>query len=197
MRGRRRSRSRTIAPSNVGSPNSFEPYRSRFFCWDVRKARDSIHAAQNRISAGDSKASKILSELQNTRSDVIRLKDDTVRQLGQMRDDAESQLKEIRDQALAHMKDVREEVDQLGSKVQELSDQTGTRTSGTTQGRSDIQAIRQVIGSSKFEWTTIERIAKHTGLPYDVILKEARADEGLVIGWGKKTQQNILKFKSS
>lgn len=55
--------------------------------------------------------------------------------------------------------------------------------------------IREVIESSSFEWTTIQRIMKKTGLSREQILEITRKMSGVEISFGKKTKDHIFKIK--
>ena len=67
-------------------------------------------------------------------------------------------------------------------------------TSPTAGTRTNIDLIREIIASSNYEWTTIGRIMKKTGLSQDEILHEARKEPTIVIGYGRQTKNFLFKF---
>jgi Tfp pilus assembly protein FimV len=97
-------------------------------------------------------------------------------------------------------RDLDEQYQELGATVQEISERTHPQSSpaqpsdGITT-RSNIALIREVIGSSQYEWTTIARVERLTGLSADTIMDEVRAAPDIRIGRGKKTREPIFKFK--
>jgi Zn finger protein HypA/HybF involved in hydrogenase expression len=152
-----------------------------FFGWDVRKARGSINDAQKEIK---------------------------------------ERLKEFQEDYVA-LKDLQEKLEELGAKLQEQTEtprisaaapvhmpvrdsahvpsheDTVSPTSSTAGTRSNIDLIREVIASSNYEWTTIGRIMKITGLSHDEILREVRSASNIIISYGRQTKDNIFKFAST
>jgi len=153
-----------------------------FFGWDVRKARNSIAEIQK----------EMVQSIKEIRSDIIS------------------------------MKEMKEEFEELGAQLEETMDNykiqipspedmptPGASQSGgfgtlfmdtdtkieSKQSRSDLNIIKEVISSSNYKWTTIGRIVKKTGLDKDSILREARSSSDIEIGFGKSTQDYILRFK--
>lgn len=142
-----------------------------FFGWDVRKARASLNEAEKEVR---------------------------------------EQLKEVR-QGFRETKELTDKLQELGAKLQE--DMEALATAGESKAelaagpsppaaatspsvsRTDRDLIREVIASSNYEWTTIGRIMKKTGLSREDILRETRADPDIVIGYGRQTQDHLFKFK--
>lgn len=173
-----------------------------FFGWDVRKARGSILDAQKEVN-------ELLKE---SRKDLNALKElkENLGELGaQLQEEMES------------LQDLKKKREELGEKSQEDSESSPpsaavpTRmefrdaasqvpvssicspTSPMAGMRSDLDLIREVIASSNYEWTTIGRLMKKTGLPHDEILQEARSAPDIIISYGRQTKDNIFKFKTS
>jgi hypothetical protein len=96
------------------------------------------------------------------------------------------------------LRGIQEQVEQAGAEVQEMIEKTDKSDSHveTRRGRSDEDLIREVISTSKFEWTTIGRIMTATGLPKDKLMEIARRMEDIMISRGSKTHDTIFKFNS-
>ncbi|MGI4813426.1 MAG: hypothetical protein ACRYG5_12835 [Janthinobacterium lividum] len=109
------------------------------------------------------------------------------------------------------MKDLKEKLEQLGAQLEEGSEsnsETDTSNDSANQipaqssfsaptGRSDSDLIREVIQSSTYDWTTIGRVEKRTGLSRDVILEAVRKAPDMEISTGKKTMDFIFRSKST
>jgi hypothetical protein len=161
-----------------------------FFGFDVRKARGSLNDVQNEVRE----------KLNELHKDYEVLKDlkGKLGELGaKLQEDIES------------LQDLKEKREELDAKPQE-----GTKPSASVHGRmnfrdaaptvcppasiagtrSNIDLIREIIASSNYEWTTIGRIMKKTGLSHDEILQEARSAPDIIIGYGRQTNDNLFKF---
>jgi hypothetical protein len=57
--------------------------------------------------------------------------------------------------------------------------------------------IREIIKASRFEWTTIGRIMKKTGLSHDAVTNLCAKMSDIDRGRGRKTHDSIYKFKVS
>lgn len=148
-----------------------------FFGWDVRKARGSINDAQKEIK---------------------------------------EQLKELQGDYVA-FKSLKEKLEELGAKLQEETELVSVavsvpvqaslqdsakvqkedgvlKASNTSGSRLNIELIREVIASSNYEWTTIGRIMKKTGLSHEEVLREIRAASDIIISFGSQTKDHIFKF---
>lgn len=148
-----------------------------FFGWDVAKARGSITTAQTEVKG---------------------------------------LLKELRDD-YAGLKNLKERLEELGAALQEdieaserqrdktrhrFRDDQGTRLEASiiapeappTDTRTNIERIRDVIRTSRFEWTTIGRIMDRTGLPRDNILDEVRMAGDIVATIGSQTGDYLFKL---
>ena len=91
----------------------------------------------------------------------------------------------------------------MGAALQEAQEPSAVPTSaqvssnGETSNDGIKTRIREVIQASSFEWTTIGRIMKRTGLSHDVVTNICASMPDLEISRGKKTGDAIYKFKSS
>ena len=116
------------------------------------------------------------------------------------RKDVKEQLKDLQDD-YAKLKDLKEKLEELGAKLQETteSSQAPAAVSAPQQlvRRTSLDLIREVISSSNYEWTTIGRIIKKTGLSREDILREARSGPDIEIGHGRQTNDYLLKFKNA
>ncbi len=63
----------------------------------------------------------------------------------------------------------------------------------SSRSRSDL--VREVVRNSKFEWTTIGRLVKKSGLDRDEILEIARTMSDVEIGFGKMTKDHLFRLK--
>lgn len=99
---------------------------------------------------------------------------------------------------LNKMKELKEKLEQLGAEL-EASSSTGTNEVPLKDAstRTSIDLIREVIESSNFEWTTIERIVNRTGFTREQVLEEIRKASDVRIGKGKKSQDFIFKLKDN
>ncbi|AXI01614.1 hypothetical protein [Aquirhabdus parva] len=114
--------------------------------------------------------------------------------------DAQKEIRELLNESKANfssMKELREKLEQLGAQLEE-NDITFAKEPvlKNNETRSPIDLIREVINSSNFEWTTIERVIKRTGLSRDAILNEVRKAPDIKISSGRKTQDFIFKIKT-
>jgi hypothetical protein len=112
--------------------------------------------------------------------------------------DAQNETKKLLEELksdFAAMKDLKEKLEQLGAQLEENAEARSNETPvSTAAGRSNIDLIREVIKSSSYEWTTIGRVKKLTGLSRDEILDCIRTTADIQIGNGRKTQDFIFKF---
>ena len=139
-----------------------------FFGWDVKKAHDSIIDAQREAK-------------------------DMVKELNEERKEVKDGLKELLKDQRA-FKDLKERLEQLGAKLQEESESHQQSPVASSNERSNIELIRQIIESSDFEWTTIGRIMNKTGLSRNDVLQEARAAPDIEIGYNRQTQAPLFKI---
>lgn len=146
-----------------------------FFGFDVRKARSSIDETTT-------DAKKLVEESQRQLADLKRLAGEY--------EDAKKKLIEF-------VEESEQKIQEIGAKIEELADKPVNVPQSVSHGdlRSDIDLIKDVIRGTSFKWTTIERIVKRTGIPRERILELARAERSIEIGFGKKTQDNILRLR--
>jgi hypothetical protein len=160
-----------------------------FFGWDVRKARGSIIDAQN-------EAKELLKDLREDYEALKGLKEKLEELGSKLQEDSEP------------LQDLKEKHEGIGAKPQEgtrtpipsagsatLSGEAALTAVGLVSGtRSNLQLIREVINSSNYEWTTIGRIMKKTGIAHDDILREAQSAPDIIINYGPQTKDFIFKF---
>jgi homospermidine synthase len=97
---------------------------------------------------------------------------------------------------LAKLKVLKEELEQLGAQLDEAGPgESKEPLVENLSNRTSIDLIREVIRSSNYEWTTLGRVVKRTGLTRDAVLEEVRKASDIRIGTGRKTQDFIFKFK--
>lgn len=95
------------------------------------------------------------------------------------------------------MKTLKEKLEQLGAQLEEsCAHQPQASSLQGNSGRSEIDIIREVIRTSDYEWTTIGRVVKLTGLQRDATLDEARKAKDIHIGTGRRTQDFMFKFRA-
>jgi len=98
----------------------------------------------------------------------------------------------------AEMKSLKDKLEQLGAQLEEDGSE-GAKEPLLERAveRSSIDLIREVIKTSSYEWTTIGRIVKRTGLTREQVLEQARKAPDIRIGNGRKTQDFIFKLKDT
>ncbi len=117
--------------------------------------------------------------------------------ISEVQKEIKQQLEELR-KDFAELKELKEKLEQLGAQLEEATEPTKTSANrAQVVERSNLDLIREVISTSSYEWTTIGRIMKRTGLSREEILREVRAAPDIQIGHGRKTQDNIFKFKNA
>jgi hypothetical protein len=95
------------------------------------------------------------------------------------------------------MKKLKEKLEQLGAQLEEGgSEETKEPPLKRGTERTNIDLIREVIRTSNYEWTTIGRVVKRTGLSQEDVLVEVRKAPEIYIGTGRKTQNFIFKINS-
>ncbi|MFP3756824.1 hypothetical protein [Cupriavidus sp. SIMBA_020] len=139
-----------------------------FFGWDVRRARGSLLDLEKEVRE---QRKQVEIDRKEVADEMKRLKGE-----------------------IAEAKREYESIQEAGALLEESEAATGVPP--PNGNRKDIDVIRDVIGSSKFEWTTVGRIVKRTGLPEAKILELVRSDPELEIGFGRKTQSYIIRFKN-
>jgi len=158
-----------------------------FFGWDVRNARDSIVSAQKDIAEAQS-------NVRNARDSIVSAQKDIA--------DAQSNAKKLSEDLEEEKRSlirIREEAEELATELQNMVDQVQPPPQKVTPpGRSDIDAIRDVIKESRFEWTSIDQIVKRTGLKEDTIESEVlRKGSDIIRSMGRKSRRPIYKLASS
>ncbi|MFJ1260749.1 hypothetical protein [Cupriavidus sp. CuC1] len=109
----------------------------------------------------------------------------------------------------AAMKDLKEKLEQLGAQLEDSAEppsksypltesvDSSSRELASTMRtvRTDLELIREVIKSSAYDWTTIGRLVKRSGLSRDAILEEIRRAPDIQISTCRTTQDYIFKLK--
>lgn len=125
--------------------------------------------------------------------DVRKARNELIGAQKEIRDNLEGLRKDFKE-----LKELKENLEQLGAQLEEDGElNSGERRSPESSSRNNIDLIREVINSGSYEWTTIGRILKRTGLSRENVLEEIRGANDIKIGKGKKTQDFIFKFKYS
>lgn len=155
-----------------------------FFGFDVRKAHASINESTTELK-------KLLTDAQALHAEIKK---------------THEELNELRSKYEINAKEREKNIEELGAKIEDLTDKAAavepTETAVVVpvaeekqEPSRDIQTlIRDVIDSSSFEWTTIHRIMKKTGLPREQILEITREMSDIEISFGKKTKDHIFKI---
>jgi septal ring factor EnvC (AmiA/AmiB activator) len=155
-----------------------------FFGFDVRKARASI---QDELSD----LRKIIEDARSLRSDIEKSQSD--------QNKVQRELIDIKDRFEKAAEDSEQRVKELGAKIEELTDQHEPKEqiprTDSPAGRTTQNLIREIIQSSRFEWTTMSRLMKRTGLSREDVLATVRMMPDIRIGFGRESQDNIFRFK--
>jgi hypothetical protein len=139
-------------------------------------------------------ASKFASE----REQFIReARDRLADQTSAFKNQQEEYLRDAKDRLEKIISDAEAGFEETGAAVQALAE---PRVSPATDGdkdhkRSDEDLIRDLIKTSKFKWTTIDRLVRGTGLKPDKITEMARSMTDIYIGRGRKSGDTIFRFK--
>jgi hypothetical protein len=180
-----------------------------FFGFDVRSAHRRISEDTKEVGAFIAG----VRELQDKTRDSVIQSEDRARSILKDLEDLVSKQRETQAKAVdvqteffsklkrdveESLRGIQEQVEQAGAEVQELIEKTDKSDSHVDRrrGRSDEDLIREVISTSKFEWTTLGRIMTATGLPKDKLMEIARRMEDIWISRGAKTRDAIFKFKT-
>jgi hypothetical protein len=120
----------------------------------------------------------------------------------------ENDMKRMADYYKTEISDIGDRVEstanQIGASVEEqaganeppVRDNKGVQMTGLPQ-RTDSELIRDVIKNSKFDWTTIGRVMKKTGLERSQILELTRRMRDIEISMGSSTRDHIFRFRPS
>jgi F0F1-type ATP synthase membrane subunit b/b' len=155
-----------------------------FFGFDVRKARSSIMEMTSELRGLIDNAKKEHEKLQSVQEELTQLK---------VRFDAT-------------VADAERRIEELGAQIEETTEETTSDASAITgteaaepsqEGRSEDELIRELIRGSSFNWTTIGRLKKRTGLSSEGILEQARAMQDIEISTGKKSKDHIFRLKDN
>ena len=152
-----------------------------FFGFDVRKAQNSIGDALAEVRKLLADAKQLNTEIIHTHKELLELKGKYQKKA----DEAENRIEE------------------LGARIEEISESSDIITTdraneaarATTRDASTL--IRDVINSGSFEWTTISRIMKRTGLTRDQIITTTQTMPDIKISFGRKTKDYIFKIKEN
>lgn len=159
-----------------------------FFGWDVAKARGSLKEAEKEVRE----------QMKELRTDFKQLKD-----LKERLEELGAQLEE-QAEAVEQQKPPKQLPDGPGgSKSPEPPTSsppshapTDAQFARAESRRSNLELVREVLASSKFEWTTFTRLVNRTGLSREEVLSIARSTPDIVIGFGKQTKDHLFKRKA-
>ena len=138
----------------------------------MQKARDSLQTARESLQKAEAEISEKLNVLRSSLEEI-----------------------EVLNKRMAvlqsEIQDVGSTVEGLSKPSQQLSDDaTPVTQPSPTENDGDgspIKAIRDVIASGSYEWTTIGRIMRKTGLSHET-------SEHIKIGRGKSSKDFIFEF---
>jgi uncharacterized protein YoxC len=151
-----------------------------FFGFNIRDARKSLKEATDEISENLKALKATLEELESLKQRVKALHED-VQEVGSKVDELAEPAHQSEHHGIAASNASPSELD--------------TVIAAPIDGRrTHIDLIREVIASSRYEWTTIGRIMKGTGLSRDEIMKAAQGAMDIKIGRGRTTKDFIFKF---
>lgn len=125
-------------------------------------------------------------DVRKARAAILDAQKETSKQLKELQADYEA------------LKQLKENLEQLGAQLEEsVETRSNDIATSKTNGRSNLDLIREVIATSNYKWTTIGRIVKRTGLKRDKIIEEVQSAPEIQIGYGLKTKDIIYKFKTN
>jgi ABC-type multidrug transport system fused ATPase/permease subunit len=87
------------------------------------------------------------------------------------------------------------DLENLGAEAEAVADQTPPVSAAVLASRTLPDLIREIIQSSKFEWSTIDRIMKRTGQSREKIIETINAMPDIRPGRGRKSQDIIYRMK--
>jgi hypothetical protein len=167
------------------------------------RARDEQERTRDKLSDMIKEGGDILVKQKQSQFDQEKNLFTLQRSVEEKLHDAEQKLSQL-DQLHVRLESAVRDAEEVGSLLQELQDPaakplaaeipTASSTSRANQ-RSKEDLIREVIKTSKFEWTTIGRVMKGTGLSHDEIMELTKAMQDIRIGWGRKSEDHIFRFK--
>jgi len=166
-----------------------------FFGVDIRDARNQLRSSIDEARKIRDDASDILTKLKSEyrdQQDQIRKRrnelDDTLR-------DARNLIEKLRTEI--------GDADEAGRVLQEYEEPkvdpdrtpTSPESDRVSQDEAKRNRIREIIKTSKFEWTTIGRVMKGTGLSHNEITELVQNMPDIKISKGRKTQDTIFRFR--
>jgi hypothetical protein len=151
-----------------------------FFGFDVRKARASIYEMTSELKKLIDEAKKEIDLLLSIRKEMVKIKTDFD----------------------ASVADSRNKIEELGALIEAMADKTTEEReelgpmNESQPRRSDRDLIQDIMRSSSFQWTTIHRLMKKSGLDRERILEIARSVPDIEISIGKKSRDHIFRFRA-
>ena len=160
------------------------------FGFDVRRTRNELDDARKEIN-----------EKKNEVLDMHRKMQEMLAETRAQKTEMESQQKNLE----SFIADTESDIEHFVTEAQGKIDSIATEVLESTQpeqeierqidnDQDDLQAIRQVIQSSSFKWTSIKRIANKTGLERNTILTLARHAEDMEISVGRDSKDHIFRI---
>lgn len=146
-----------------------------FFGFDVRNAKKNINDTINEIRNTVNEAQQIFTEVK----------------------EKQTQIEEKRKLFESYVDQAKETIEQIGAQVETLAEEEVPKISRSENIRDDAELIKDIIKSGSFDWTTIGRIIRKSGLSRDEILKIARSQPEIIIGYGVKSKDHIFKLKNN
>jgi cell division protein FtsB len=146
-----------------------------FFGWDVHKTRSQFISQRDEL--------KIM-------HDEVTAKVKKIHELMEKYEELGAQIEESTDDNLRSIDNV-----PRGRAATFAMAGNGSAVNEKENHRGDLDIIKEVISSSSYKWTTIGRVIKKTGLNKEDILREVRSSPDLEIGFGRKTQDYLIRFK--
>ena len=151
-----------------------------FFGFDIRKARGSITDMTSELKKLIEEAKKEYELLRNMKAEMIELKQNF-------------------DVSVA---DSKNKIEELGAMIEAMADTSPREGFETGVGvasqatRTDTDLILDIIRGSNFQWTTIHRLMKRSGLDRDKILEITRSIPDVEINIGKKSRDHIFRLRT-
>lgn len=155
-----------------------------FFGFDVRKARSSIEDATNQLLA----RTKEIEELQNQ-----VLKDHS--EFASMKSKFEGFVRDAQIQFDEFTAEAESRLAKYAAQIEAVAD-TSAAVEPRDLSKDSEETIRDVIQSSKFDWTSLQRLVNKTGYSRDQVLEVARHAADIEIGMGKKSREHIFRVKA-
>jgi hypothetical protein len=104
-------------------------------------------------------------------------------------------IKLLIDEDYKKVREIMDEFEQTASLLAELTGEVPDPPKAPEGGRTPQELIKEIISNSRFEWTTIGRIMKTTGLDRSRIMDLVHSMKDIRIGTSKKSHDVIFRLK--